>query len=598
MDKSFRLRVTLILMLLVSYCVSEVKAQLITMKVGGQDRTYIEYVPKNLGQNRPLLISCHGMNQDAAYQKGMLAIESVCDTAKFMVVFPNGIDKSWDIGGDRDINYIKALIDEMVKKHNIDRNNVYLSGFSMGGMFTYHAMNKIPDLIAAFAPISGYPMGGTTANANVRPIPIIHTHGTGDDVVGFSGVQGALNAWIQHNHCSSTPKVTKNYRGASHATLSVWGNGNDGVEVRLLELKDKGHWISNDNGCHTGREIWLFCKNHGFNKTGPRVSIITPKPNTSYTYFMPSEELVFPTIKVKATASDPNGTVEKVEFYDGKSLIATCEQFPYEIEWIPTSAGKRNLRAIVTDNDGETGEATVEIAINNPNILSLSQNINEAGAVPTGWTTFDGSQKRYGYSNGYTQGCRVLQFTGTRHDFSYGLYFRNATGGVKRGYAKYGLPTTNATMVLSPGRYSLKYRVVNYNRPNFSPITFAIEHTSNAESIAEVTYTPTVNVGNNTENNFNGSILQVFEFDVTEKDEYMVAAYTDKVAMADGVIGQMYLQVKEFGTTDIDTKTMDEVQNTNKTVYDLQGRRVAIKAENATLPKGIYIQNGKKMIVK
>ena len=211
--------------------------------VGGTSRNYIVYAPKNLGENRPLLISCHGMNQDANYQKGMLQIESVADTAKFVTVFPNGIDKGWDIGGDRDINFVKALIDAMVSKYKIDRNRVYLSGFSMGGMFTYHAMNKIPDLIAAFAPISGYPMWGTTANANVRPIPIIHTHGTSDDVVSFSGVQGALNAWINHNGCPSQAKVETNYRGAWHITRRTWGPGKNGVEVVLMEMAliSRGH---------------------------------------------------------------------------------------------------------------------------------------------------------------------------------------------------------------------------------------------------------------------------------------------------------------------------------------------------------------------
>ena len=68
--------------------------------VDNTKRNYIVYAPKNLGTGRPLLISCHGMNQDADYQRGMLSIESVADTAKFLTVFPNGIDKSWDISGD------------------------------------------------------------------------------------------------------------------------------------------------------------------------------------------------------------------------------------------------------------------------------------------------------------------------------------------------------------------------------------------------------------------------------------------------------------------------------------------------------------------
>ena len=82
-----------------------------TLTVGNQTRSYIVYRPVNMPSKAPLLISCHGMNQDAHYQKDMLKIESVADTAKFLTVFPEGIDKSWDISGNRDINFIVALID-------------------------------------------------------------------------------------------------------------------------------------------------------------------------------------------------------------------------------------------------------------------------------------------------------------------------------------------------------------------------------------------------------------------------------------------------------------------------------------------------------
>ena len=239
------------------------------LKVGGTEREYKIYVPKDLGAKRPLLISCHGMSQDAAYQMGMLDIQSVADTAKFVTVFPEGISKSWDITGNRDINFMLAIIDEMVEKYDIDRGRVYLSGFSMGGMFTYHAMNKIADRIAAFAPISGYPMGGATASPNVRPIPIIHTHGTSDDVVTFANVQKNLNVWIKHNGCPETAEVTKRYRNAAHITRHVWGPGNDDVEVVLMEMANKGHWISNDNGVKTGDEIWRFCSRYSIEVADP-----------------------------------------------------------------------------------------------------------------------------------------------------------------------------------------------------------------------------------------------------------------------------------------------------------------------------------------
>lgn len=259
----------LLMTVLMAICFLQPASAQETIKVGGTQRAYRIYVPKDLGAKRPLLISCHGMNQDAAYQMGMLDIQSVADTAKFVTVFPEGIDKSWDISGNRDINFMLALIDEMVELYDIDPGRVYLSGFSMGGMFTYHAMNKIADRIAAFAPISGYTMGGVTAKASVRAIPIIHTHGTSDDVVTFSNVQKNLDVWIKHNGCPEEAEVTKKYRGAAHITRHVWGPGNDGVEVVLMEMAGKGHWISNDNGVKTGDEIWRFCSRYSIDVSEP-----------------------------------------------------------------------------------------------------------------------------------------------------------------------------------------------------------------------------------------------------------------------------------------------------------------------------------------
>ena len=153
------------------------------IQVGNSTREMLVYVPRNLPDYAPLVISMHGMNQDAAYQKGMANWAAVADTAKFVVVYPEGIDKSWDIGGDRDTKFVEAIIDNMFERYSINKNRVYLSGFSMGGMFTYHAAALIADKIAAFAPISGYDMGGNASSP--RAIPIIHTHGTDDDVVGY-----------------------------------------------------------------------------------------------------------------------------------------------------------------------------------------------------------------------------------------------------------------------------------------------------------------------------------------------------------------------------------------------------------------------------
>ena len=111
----------------------------------------------------------------------------MADTAKFVVVYPNGVNKAWDISGDTDIKFLETIIDTMYNRYHVNRNRVYLSGFSMGGMMTYHAMAKMGDKIAAFGPVSGIPVDYREPSGT-RPVPIIHTHGTADNVVYYEGM--------------------------------------------------------------------------------------------------------------------------------------------------------------------------------------------------------------------------------------------------------------------------------------------------------------------------------------------------------------------------------------------------------------------------
>ena len=581
------------LLLLLMGVVLPMKADNVT--VNGTNRSYNVYAPKDLGENRPLLIFCHGYNQDANWMQNSefknenVSMEAVCDTAKFVVVFPNGIDRAWDTSGDRDINFVKAIIEKMVTQYKIDRNRVYLGGFSMGGMFTYHAMNKIPDLIAAFAPVSGYPMGGATANANVRPIPILHIHGTDDGTCSFSGAKPALNVWVKHNGCPATAKVTSNYNNFN-AKLHVWGPGNDGVEVRLLELAGKGHWISKETKVYTGSEIWNFCKKYSLNKTSPSVRITSPKTAGKYISFGANGETSFPDLTITATADDSNGTVEKVEFYDGTTLLATCENAPYQAVLTGAKAGKHTLKAVATDNDGETSTSSIEITLQNTKETTISSEFTEGGVLPAGWTTFDSNDRRTGYSNGYSSGCRVLQFTGSPRGLNYGLYFRNIGGKEHQGWAKYGLADGGTTLSLAPGHYTLKYKICNWNMSNFGAVELNIEKREDNASIASQTYTPNVNIGNVASNSFSSIDQQTFEFDITEQGDYVIAIYSAASEWSDCIIGQLILSADSKASTGI--KEVNSVNVNSQAVYDLQGRMVSASS------KGLYIKNGKKMLKK
>ena len=345
----------------------EVENLPITGKKGGTDifvnnRQVFVYAPQNITSNRPLVISMHGMNQDIAYQKQMCEWELIADTANFVVAYPSGENASWDCFGssDKDTKYLIAIIDKMYEDYKIDRDRVYLSGFSMGGMMTYYCMNNIPDYFAAFAPISGY-LFGAKPNANTRPVPLFHTHGTGDDVVYFQakdnqeGAQAVVDAWKAHNNCTETTKVKVN--GCTDRT--IYSGGDCDADVVLNAIPNRGHEPRNDNCHHTSREIWNFVKNYTRNcgKVGSNgISFSSPSASGKY-----SDGDVLP-ISVKV-----GGKVEasKIVFSIDGDELTTVSSEPWSTKWTATS-GNHVIKAVATMSDGSTFEAETKIFVNVP----------------------------------------------------------------------------------------------------------------------------------------------------------------------------------------------------------------------------------------
>ena len=91
--------------------------------------------------------------------------------------------------------------------------------------------------------------------------------------------------------------------------------------------------------------------------TSAPVSITVTSANAPPTVSItsPADGAVFawkPTITVTATASDSDGTVAKVEFLDGTTLLGQDTTAPYSYNWRNVSQGNHALTARATDNRG------------------------------------------------------------------------------------------------------------------------------------------------------------------------------------------------------------------------------------------------------
>jgi RHS repeat-associated protein len=88
----------------------------------------------------------------------------------------------------------------------------------------------------------------------------------------------------------------------------------------------------------------------------PTVSLTSPTDNASFT--APAA------IPLSAAAADSDGTISRVEFFYGQTLIATVTEAPYSITWTGVPEGTYVLTALVTDNLG----ASISSSIVNINV--------------------------------------------------------------------------------------------------------------------------------------------------------------------------------------------------------------------------------------
>ncbi len=572
--------------------VSAYKKQSIDINVNGKQRNMVVFTPTKLPAKSPLFIVTHGMNQNPEYQYGSDKMYEMIDTAKFVIAYLRSDGNTWDIGGTKDQNFVIKTIDEMATRYDIDKERVYWSGFSMGSMLIHHCIGAMQTRIAAFAPTSGIQFSEQPWNNCKKPVNLLECIAYGDDVFGYEqyGIHDYIQNYAKHDKHTTYSKTT-GYKPISsswyNGDLEKWTGGPNGGEVWLYSYNNGGHWPMDLNR----HLIWNFCKRFSLNM--PTARITQPAGETTHLCLAPQGEVQFPDITVKATAKATNAKVVRVDFYDGKKFIDSLKASPYEITLTAPASGKHNLRVEVTDDKGKTTTASCLVNYATTQLsYNLFQNNRVEGAVPQNWYVCNGSAKRAGGGLPYTDGPRILHFTNSTKAFEYGLLVQNATSKEKVAWAKFGVKAGRSALTLHAGHYVIKYKVCNWNRPEFSPVTLAIENLDGQE-MASQTYLPTVNIGNNTGNKFSGVQLQTFEFDIAETGDYVIVFYTDAARNADFVLGSINIQASSFVPTGINERLSSDTRRPTA-VYDLTGRKLSAEQ----LKRGLYIIDGRKTVIR
>lgn len=137
-----------------------------------------------------------------------------------------------------------------------------------------------------------------------------------------------------------------------------------------------------DDGTYTATDEVLVLVSESGN-TNPAVSITSPTNGAS---FMQGE-----TITINATASDLDGTVDVVEFYDGSTKIGEDTTPPYSFDYEAPEVGEHELSAVATDNgSAQTTSQAVSVTVSEVSSCSEISDIAQQGAFTTGYeVTFE-----------------------------------------------------------------------------------------------------------------------------------------------------------------------------------------------------------------
>jgi polyhydroxybutyrate depolymerase len=239
-----------------------------SLSAGGLERDYLLHVPPGgqPGRAVPLVLAFHGGGARAWSMPGLTNLDELADREGFLVAYPDGLDRSWNDGrgmsSAEDVAFVRAVIEDIERTHDVDPRRIYATGISNGGFFSNKLACDLSDKIAAIASVAATMPEKLAAECKPsRAVSVLYIHGTKDPLVpidggevGFRKGRGhgesvslidAAHFWrVQDQIGSATPSVEtlpERVQDGTHVRRKVWSGGKDGAEVAVYTIEGGGH---------------------------------------------------------------------------------------------------------------------------------------------------------------------------------------------------------------------------------------------------------------------------------------------------------------------------------------------------------------------
>ena len=228
---------------------------------GAVQRSFQLHLPVGYAAGRPhaLVLLFHGGLGTGMQMESSSRMSPIADREGFVVVYPDGVSRSWNAGtccgppaeqGLDDVRFVADLLDHLESQLCIDRRRVFAGGMSNGAMFSHRLACELSTRIAAIAPVAG--VNVTTACNPSRPVPLLMIHGSADKHVPWEGGMGCgiagvpftsvpdtIAGWQQRNRCPAAAPSLVVQQGDGRCERQ--GGCSPDADVVLCTIAGGGH---------------------------------------------------------------------------------------------------------------------------------------------------------------------------------------------------------------------------------------------------------------------------------------------------------------------------------------------------------------------
>lgn len=252
----------------------------LVITANGFERTYIVHVPTAYRPQAPapLVIMLHGGGGTARSAMWETEWAEKADEEGFLAVFPNAMARDpaqrssfarnpqlWSDGSDRfhpgqkapdDIGFIAAMLDDLAVRFTLDKQRVFVTGFSNGASMSFRVGAALSDRIAAIAPVAGalwvdppkfrHPVSMCYITGTADPLNLIEggvpklAMGSSDKIRAKPKppVRDSILKWAKALGC---PGATANISDADGVHTETYSLCMGNTEVVYIAIDDLGH---------------------------------------------------------------------------------------------------------------------------------------------------------------------------------------------------------------------------------------------------------------------------------------------------------------------------------------------------------------------